>query len=292
MSRLRDVGALSGGESTAPQSGTFAALAESVAGDRRVCGAVGMPGRAMRRGGIPGRDGLAAQQVFSARHRLEMLRVDATGVAAQMVKLESRRDWSDHLVVDGDVGEHHALSIAPSANLAIAEATFRRQPFPALVIRALPDLGPEPFAERRDPVRLRFPLLARRLRGFGRTGRSDGGIARPHRRSVTWFACTTPAADIPTEFAGRLGGAASGARLLGQLAAAIRLGSTRIRLPRWLRSGGPFLAPDRGQASLATTRIESAAGPGEQVKRLGFAAPGARLRFHARLYHDTAWGHS
>jgi hypothetical protein len=85
---------------------------------------------------------LAARPVFGVRHGVEVPRVDAGAVPAQVVELEPRRDLGAHLLVGEAVcplrstGEHE---------LAVSTSVERREPRPTFGRWRDVDLAPKAF---------------------------------------------------------------------------------------------------------------------------------------------------
>lgn len=75
---------------------------------------------AMRLGGVAGRNRVAAQEVLSSSHRIQVSRVDARTVAAEVVEIEAERDRPDERLVDEPVGDSLALGLrVPDVSVAL-----------------------------------------------------------------------------------------------------------------------------------------------------------------------------
>jgi len=84
----------------------------------------------------------ATDQVFATSDGLEVLRVDAATVAAEVVNVEFVRDWTDESLV-GEPMDEDSLASAPVIELSVAGTGQCRCPFPTFFVFALIDFPPE-----------------------------------------------------------------------------------------------------------------------------------------------------
>ena len=108
----------------------FAAYATKSNGDEEIVSFVGMPLRAVGFDGIIPAS-VSAQDVLMMRDQFDMLRVNTTTIAAEVVTLQIRRDGANKGFV-GNYMRNSQLAVNPKS--AVAALVLTSSPLPAAVI--------------------------------------------------------------------------------------------------------------------------------------------------------------
>lgn len=146
---LRAVGSLSRGVGRAlSKPGALSANAVSVGADVRVDCVIGMAGGARGSRRVPGCDGFATQEVFTARDGFKVRRIYTRWIPAQVVELQAVRDGAVCQLPSGYVSKKHRRASPAICNLPVTLGAFRREPEPTIIRGTPVYLWPEPIRKR------------------------------------------------------------------------------------------------------------------------------------------------